>query len=147
MCSTSTAAARAQAAMSRVTLQSRSPAGITSERSSTELRLRRRQRRRYGHGQPENRDHRRYSKLCLRQRRLSRSDQQPGYLDDRRRTGYVSGGGGKADNSSGGDVTGDTSITVANSAVVKNTVYGGGNLTAVSGKATVNFNVPNGTGK
>ena len=58
--------------------------------------------------------------------------------------GYVYGGGGKADNSSGGDVTGDTSITVANSAVVKNTVYGGGNLTAVSGKATVNFNVPNG---
>ena len=49
--------------------------------------------------------------------------------------GYVYGGGGKADNSSGGDVTGDTSITVANSAVVKNTVYGGGNLTAVSGKA------------
>ncbi len=56
-------------------------------------------------------------------------------------------GSGRADNSSAGNVTGDTSITVANSAEVSNSVYGGGNCSEVSGKATVVFNIPNGNNK
>ncbi|WP_347129062.1 S-layer homology domain-containing protein [Neglectibacter timonensis] len=60
--------------------------------------------------------------------------------------GTVYGGGSRTGNGSGGNVTGNTSVTVESSAKVGGTVYGGGQDGTVSGKATVNFNSPQYTG-